>query len=366
MKDESGARPEGILDAVAQELCDNSQELSNIAQALCDIAHALCDISAKGGRIDILPHVRADGDAVGSSLAVAMAIRQLGGNPRVFVEEPLDWTLSQLPDASNVQVGLPDGFTSESPSDAALMLDCNDVVRLASRAVLYDRAAKKIVMDHHISSQPSGELRMIDSSAAAVGQMVYHLIRQMEIIANRTLLAHEHAVCIMGAILTDTGGFRFSNTTRETFMVASSLMQYDVDISALSYEMLESMTLAKYRLIGLASEHARFFQDGKVAVLGVSRKLLEQTGADESDTNGLANMLRAIDTVRVAFVLKEGEDGIVRVNIRSKEGFDAAAFASAYGGGGHTRASGFNLEKTDLESAESMLAEKAGEWLSRA
>jgi phosphoesterase RecJ-like protein len=187
----------------------------------------------------------------------------------------------------------------------------------------------------------------------------------MESITGRTLLAHEHAVCIMGAILTDTGGFRFSNTTRETFMVASSLMQYDVDISALSYEMLESMTLAKYRLIGLTSEHARFFHNGRIAMLGVSRKMLEETGADEGDTNGLANMLRAIESVRVAFVLKEGEDGVVRVNIRSKEGFDAAAFASGYGGGGHTRAAGFNLEKTDLGSAESMLAEKAGEWLSR-
>ena len=344
MKDESGLRPE---------------------EQFSIIADALCDICAKGGRVDILPHVRADGDAVGSSLAIARAIAQIGGKPRVFVEEPLDWTLSQLPDASNVQVGLPEGIASESASDAAVMLDCNETVRLASRAVLFDKAAIQIVLDHHISSQPSGGLRMIDSTAAAVGQMVYHLIRRMESITGRTLLSHEHAVCIMGAILTDTGGFRFSNTTRETFMVASSLMQYDVDISALSYEMLESMTLAKYQLIGRTSEHAVFFHSGRVAVLGVSKKMLSDTGADENDTNGLANMLRAIDSVRVAFVLKEGEEGVVRVNIRSKEGFDAAGFASAYGGGGHKRAAGFNLEKTDLDSAASMLAEKAGEWLTK-
>ncbi len=330
------------------------------------IARALYDTAANGGSVDILPHVRADGDAVGSSLAIARAVEQIGGRPRILVEEPLDWTLLRLPGADRILVGLPAGAEGEPGPDAAVMLDCGETSRLSGRATLFERAGVQIVLDHHISSQPSSGLRLIDPSAAAVGQIVYHLIRRLETVAGVPILSHDHAVCIMGAILTDTGGFRFSNTTRETFMVASALMQFDVDISALSFELLETMTLAKYRLIGRTSEHAAFFRDGSIAILGVSRQMLLDTGADENDTNGLANMLRAIDSVRVAFVLKEGESGLVRVNIRSKEGFDAARFATGYGGGGHARAAGFNLENTDLDSASALLAVKAGEWLGKA
>ncbi|HEY5465799.1 MAG TPA: DHH family phosphoesterase [Clostridia bacterium] len=330
------------------------------------IAQALCKISANGGRIDILPHVRADGDAVGSALAIARTVEQLGGSARVIVDEPLDWTLRNLPGAEKIYIGMPKGPAGGDPADLAVMLDCGETTRLAGRASLYENAGIGIVLDHHISSQPSGGLRLIDPSAAAVGQIVYRLILRMEAIAGHALLSHAHAVCLMGAILTDTGGFRFSNTTRETFMVASALMQYDVDISALSFELLESMTLGKYRLIGEACRKAAFFHDGSVAILCVSQEMLKESGADENDTNGLANMLRAIDSVRVAFVIRNAEDGVIRVNVRSKEGFDSARFSSGFGGGGHARAAGFNLDGTDLDCAAAMLAAKAGEWLTKA
>lgn len=342
MSDESGRRLEPGLDAIAK---------------------ALYAVSRSGGTVAILPHVRADGDAVGTSLAVASAVARLGGRPDVRVEEPLDWTLSRLPGAGLIGIGNPEGPERGAEPDAAVMLDCGDVSRLAGRAALYEAARVKIVLDHHISSHPSEGLRLIDPASAAVGEIAYHLIRRMETLSGSELLSHDEANCLMGAILTDTGGFRFSNTTRETFRIASALMQYDVDISALSFDLLESMTLAKYRLIGLANEHAAFHRDGTVAILCVSRQMLLDTGADENDTNGLANMLRAVDSVRVALVLKEGENGIVRVNIRCKEGFDAAGFASAFGGGGHARAAGFNLEGTDLESAAAMLAILAGKRL---
>ncbi len=170
---------------------------------------------------------------------------------------------------------------------------------------------------------------------------MYRLIRLLETKTGRELLSHRIAVCIMGAILTDTGGFRFSNTTRDTFEIASDLMAYEVDVGALSYGLLESMTIEKYRLIGLASTRAVFYHGGDVAVLGITQEMLTETGADETDTNGLANMLRAIHSVQVALVLKESEDGTVRVNIRSKDRFNAAGFAKFFGGGGHARAAVF-------------------------
>lgn len=333
--------------------------------SLTAIALEIGRLARSGGSIDILPHVRADGDAAGSSLALAHLISSLGGRARVVLEEPLDWTLAVLPGADSIQVGMPrtEGNMPSEQADAAIMLDCGETARLGARAPLFVRAGIRIVLDHHLSSQHSEGLSHIDPTAAAVGEIVYRLIRLLEEETGRELLSHKMAVCLMGAILTDTGGFRFSNTTKDTFEIASDLMTCGVDVGELSYGLLESMTIEKYRLIGLASTRSVFHHGGDVAVLGITQEMLKETGADETDTNGLANMLRAIHSVQVALVLKESEDGTVRVNIRSKDKFNAAGFAKVFGGGGHARAAGFHLENTTMSDAASMLAEKAGEWL---
>lgn len=343
-------------------------DLPGTDPSLIAIVRTIGRLARSGGSVDILPHVRADGDAAGSSLALAHLVASLGGRPRVVLEESLDWTLASFPGADSIQVGMPrtEGEENADHADAAIMLDCGETTRLGSRAPLFTRAGVRIVLDHHLSSQHTEGLSHIDPSAAAVGEIVYRLVRLLEEETGRALLSHDMAVCMMGAILTDTGGFRFSNTTRDTFEIASDLMSYGLDIGELSYGLLESMTVEKYRLTGVASSLAAFHHDGAVAILGITRQMLADTGADENDTNGLANMLRAIQPVRVALVLKEGEDGTVRVNIRSKDGFNSAGFAALFGGGGHARAAGFHLDGTTMQDAAAMLAEKAGEWLDRA
>ncbi len=327
--------------------------------ALTAIGRMLLSLSNRAAQIDILPHVRADGDAAGSALALWFMLTVLGARPRVWLEE----TLAQLPGADQACVYTPVAARGATHAAAAVMLDCGEISRLGTRAALFSEAPVRIVLDHHLSSRHSEGLSYIDPNAAAVGEIVFYLAQWLEKESNRPLVTREVATCLMSAILTDTGGFRFSNTTRDTFAIAAALMRHGLDIGALSYDLLESMSLAKYRLIGSAGKHAQFLHDEQLAILAVTREMLADAGAVETDINGLANMLRAIQPVCLAIVLRAGENEIVHANIRSKDGFNAADFAARFGGGGHARAAGFQLAGQNLAAAAEQVTAAAAEWM---
>ncbi len=336
-----------------------------VSPSLAAIGRELLLAADRSAIVDILPHVRADGDAAGSALALWFVLTDLGMSARVWLEEPLDWTLGNLPGADQITVFTAEAALGANAADVAVMVDCGETSRLGSRAGLFTTAPVRMVLDHHLSSRDSEGLSHIDSRAAAVGEIVFSLIQWLEKEKKRPFMSPEIATCLMSAILTDTGGFRFSNTTRDTFEIAAELMKCGLDIGELSYGLLESMSLAKYRLIGLAHAHAHFHHNAQLAVLAITREMLSETGAAETDTNGLANMLRAVQSVCLAIVLKIDEDGIVRGNVRSKDGFNAAEFAGLFGGGGHARAAGFQLEGMDLKTAAARVTDVASAWMER-
>jgi hypothetical protein len=168
----------------------------------------------------------------------------------------------------------------------------------------------------------------------------------------------------MGAILSDTGGFVFSNTTSNTFRIAAQLMNERLDIRQMTYLLFDETSQTKLRLTGEVFSNARFLSDGRVAIGTVSQEQMRRLGAVDEDLDGLVGQLRSAHGVDVAFMLREMPDGTIRVNIRSDERFVAADFASRFGGGGHPRAAGMTLSGISLQAASEWVAGKAGEELS--
>lgn len=295
--------------------------------------------------IVILPHVNADGDALGSSLALAIILDKLGKRVRIYLEEAIPDIYGFLPWKELAEV-----YAEESEqADVAVALDTGDRERLGRRAAVLDSANITINLDHHTTNNFFAAFNYVDAGASAVGEIIYHLIRLLG-----EKLTPNAALCLYTAIATDTGGFRYSNTTAVTHQIAGDLIKNGVDVAEISRVLFETTTLQKTRLMGLTIQTLELLEEGKVAFLTVTEDMLRQAGAREEDCDGLVNLGRNIAGVEASALFKQRVNGEVKVNLRSKKHLDVASIAARYGGGGHVRAAGFTVNE-DLQTLRSKI-----------
>ncbi|MDD3866239.1 MAG: DHH family phosphoesterase [Eubacteriales bacterium] len=312
----------------------------------------------------LYPHTGIDGDAIGSTLAMLMVLRRAGITARFVYDEVIPAKYGFLPGVELIEPFAEDLLPRmRAEQTLALALDCSESSRTGRRQELFDQAPQVAVIDHHVSEGESGPLRLIDPTAAATGELIWELARQLERTLNQTLIDHDVAVLLMTAIISDTGRFTFSNTTARTFAIASELMLHQVDIRSVVYQLFDLTSPERLNLTGHVYEETRYYLDGRVAVACVSQELLYSTGADASDLDGLAGHLRNVAGVEVSLLIRELADGGLRVNIRSGASFNSATFARSLGGGGHARAAGLQLEPMPMRQAADLLVAKVGEWL---
>jgi len=336
-------------------------------EGLRRIAEALLCLSDQKGLVILYPHVSVDGDALGSALALQFALDKLDVESLVLLDEEPPEKLTFMPGLDRVRVFVESELESLSRRQSlALAVDCSESSRVGRRKPLYDQSSLTAAIDHHKSAGKSTGLKVVETTAAATGELIHALIRQLEKLTECPLIDRPIAICLMGAILSDTGGFVFSNTTSTTFRIASELMNEQIDIREMSYRLFDETSQTKLRLTGEVFSGARFLAGGRIAIGLVSQSLMRRLGAVDEDLDGLVGQLRSARGVDVAFMLRELADGAVRVNIRSDERFDASDFAAHYGGGGHPRAAGMTLTDISLDEAADLVARKAGEVLSPA
>ncbi len=329
------------------------------------IAKALLNRAEQDGLVVLYPHVSVDGDALGSALALYLALEKLGVPSLVLLDETPPAKLSFMPEYQCARVFDEEEFDRLSGRQSlALAIDCSDAARVGRRQALFESAREKASIDHHKSAGRSEGLRWVETTASATGELIFQLIRLFEEITETQLMDHKIATCLMGAILSDTGGFAFSNTSSSTFRIASELMTEPLDIRQMTYLLFDETSQAKLRLTGDVFSNARFLLDGRIAIGTVSQDLMRRLGAVDDDLDGLVGQLRSAHGVDVSFMLREMPDKTIRVNIRSDNHFDSADFAARFGGGGHPRAAGMTLSGMTLEEAVDWVAGKAGEVLS--
>ena len=297
--------------------------------------HSIADIIRKGRRFLVTSHVRLDGDAVGSELALYEALRGLGKEAVVYNQDRTPRMYAFLPDAGVIvnRLGPLEGF------DAVFVLDCSEIERVGDEAPRIAGIRQIVNIDHHISNDRYGHLTLTDPEASSTGEMVYRLLDGMGIEITKDM-----AVNLYTAILTDTGAFRYSNTGPGTFAVAGRLLEKGADPAWIAQQVYETFPAVKIRLLARALTTLEFDWQGRIAALTVTKKMLDEAGAEWEHTEGFVEYPRAVEGVQVAAFLSEIGDGLYKVSLRSKGRFSVEAVARKFGGGGHINAAACRIQ----------------------
>src|SRR5437588_4451968 len=282
-------------------------------------------------RFAVLSHVRPDGDALGSQLALGLSLQQLGKDVTIWNEDGLLEKYNFLPGGERItQPRAPYDF------DVAIALDTATQSRLGTAGESVRSAKTWINIDHHPSNPGYGDLVYIDPTAPATGQILFELIQ-----SERLPFDHAIAENLYVAISTDTGSFQYPNTTARTFEIAAELVRAGVDVGRINQQVFENYPRRRVELLRELLRTMRFEGGGRVASFSLSLRTAAELGVLPEDNEGLIDHLRAIRGVIVAVFFEELTDGKVRVSMRSKsEKTDVCAICQKFGGGGHTLAAG--------------------------
>jgi phosphoesterase RecJ-like protein len=311
------------------------------------------DLVRRHQRFVLTTHVRPDGDGLGSMLALADVLEAppLSKTVRMTVASTLPPRYDFLDPARRIR-------RFESPgepyrdADAAIVLDTGTWNQLGDfGTLLRSLPAAKAVIDHHLTQDDLGALRMVDTTAEATGRLVHQAI-----LALGVPLPASAAHALFVALAMDTGWFRHSNTTPATFTLAADLVRAGARATE-AYECLfEQNTLARLKLMGLVLARLQLAHGGKVAHTEIRRDDYAATGATPQDSEDLINYTRSVEGVEVGLLLMEQPRGGVKISFRSRQRIDVARLAERFGGGGHRLASGAILETTLDEARRRVLA----------
>lgn len=285
-------------------------------------------------------HISPDGDSLGSMLALYEFLVRQGKQVVVALDDTIPDVFQMLPCWDVIRTV--DELGKLKP-DLAIILDASSMDRIGRVSEIVD--APTLNIDHHVSNQGFTDYRLLDSEAAATGEIVYHLLAEA-----KTPITKDMATNLYTAIATDCGFFRYANTRPGTMRIAAELLTYGVEPNTIA-EALEQISLDTMRLTARVLQTMEFFADGKVAVIVVTRDMLEH---DES-TDELINYPRKVEGVDVAVMLKQKDESTVKISMRSK-GVDVSRIAMQFGGGGHARAAGCSIEGSIDEARQKLLA----------
>jgi bifunctional oligoribonuclease and PAP phosphatase NrnA len=282
-------------------------------------------------------HVRPDCDALGSELGMAQVLEALGKEVRIVNAQATPGNLAFIDPTNRIAVLGRDVKAADLASyDCLMVLDTSAWAQLGGMGdVIRGIAAKKIVLDHHISSDELGAEVFRNVAAEATGRLVVEAARELGV-----KLTPEMAMPLFAALATDTGWFRFASTTGETYRFGGQLVDAGAQPAAIYNAIYEQDTLARVQLRGRILARAQTELDGRLVFTSVTREDFDATGAAAADTEDVVNMTLVISGTDVAVISVEQPDGNVKVSFRSRAGLDCSRLAESFGGGGHKAAAG--------------------------
>ena len=297
-------------------------------------------------------HQGPDGDALGSMLALQLALKKTGRNAVAsWGSEPFS-----VPRHYAFLPGL-DGLSRPETVTAApelmVTFDCGSFERLGTLEPNARAAKTLVVVDHHVSNDSFGTVNLIDAEVAASAVVVYHLIKRMGIELDRDI-----ATCLYTGILTDTGSFKYRNTTPEIHAIAGDLLSYGIGHDEIARLVYDTHPVGYLKLLAVALERAELVPEASMIWTWITDADLRQHGVGMEDTEALIDAIRTADVAEVACVLKELEAGTYKVSMRSKGAVNVGAVCESFGGGGHAFAAGFTANGGDPRAVVTSIAEK--------
>lgn len=297
---------------------------------------------AEGDHYLILTHRRPDGDTLGSAAFLCRLLRAMGKTAHILSNPEI------TPRYRPLHEGLTTGEVLDCHTLICVDTASESMVPEAFRQLL-PRIALRI--DHHGASASFTPLELVEPEAAACGEILWDLMTALGVPMDKDM-AH----ALYTAVSTDTGCFRYANTTAHSFLTAAACAQAGADLPEINRVLFDTNSLAKLRIQGWLIGHARFYREGQVVVCPLPLSVEQQMGVTEDDMDNISGYPRTIEGVKIAATLRQSADGTVKVSVRALPGYDAGAICAQFGGGGHKGAGGCNLNMP-LEEAAQLLSQ---------
>ena len=313
--------------------------------ALADVLRVL----RERNRFLVTAHRNPEGDALGSSLGLGLALREMGKSVIFYNADPVPRVLRAFPGAGEVVHSL-EGARS---GDTVVVCDCGELERVGPEMLARQADFRFVNLDHHVSSRGFAEVSYIDPGACATALLVYRILRAIE-----HPISPEVATSLLCGLVTDTGSFRYSNANPECFEAAAHLVARGAKPDFVSQKLFDSNEERTFRLLSRVLDTLARSADGKVASVVVTSEMFAETGCGPEHVEGFVNYPRAIEGVELAFLLRQLGPEEWKVSLRGQGAVDTTLIATAYGGGGHRNASGCSV-KGSLEKVRREIDERA-------
>jgi bifunctional oligoribonuclease and PAP phosphatase NrnA len=305
----------------------------------------------EGQNFLITAHVRLDGDALGSELAIYLMLKEMGKKAVIYNKDHTPERYLFLPAAHNITHHI----TNIEQYDTCFVLDCSDLTRVGDEAENIGKINKLINIDHHVSNNGFCSLKMLDAKASSTGELVFRLMRGM-----RFKMSKDISTNLYAAIITDTGSFRYSSTTSETFLAAGHLVENGASPQRIAENIYENDSPARLKLMAKALSTLSLDLECRVGSMVVTRKDLMETGAAWEHTEGFVDIPRTVSGIEVSVLFTQRGDDHFKLSLRSKAKVNVEKVARKFGGGGHIHAASCWM-KGDIETVKSQLIEAVRE-----
>ena len=319
-------------------------------RALPDVAHEILARIEASARPILVSHIRLDGDALGSELALAHMLAARGAQPHVVNDGDIPEIYRFLPGASEAGVSPAD---LRGDYDLAIALDLPTWNRARAIRAALPQDLPAVSIDHHPPIEHVGQCEWVDTSMSSVGEMVYLLAR-----AGGWSISPDAATCLYVALVTDTGRFTFSNTTADAMRVAADLIDLGAAHTLITEMLYQHESPALMSLRAEVMQGLKTYAGGRIALMTMTRELFDRTGVDPINTQEMADMPRSVAGAVVGVLLRELDaDRRIKVSLRARSGFDIEPVARKCGGGGHHQAAGCEMAGTLAEVEQTIIAE---------
>lgn len=296
----------------------------------------------KSQSILLVSHANPDGDAIGALLATGLALKALRKKVHMYNESaiPAVYRFLQSVQLIDQKVDNIDDY------DTVVVLDCGALERVGKIALQISKARMVINIDHHVTNTRFGHIHMIDPNACATAEIVYRIIKQLNI-----NISSHMAAAIYTGILTDTGSFRFSSTNQQAFAICTEMIGCGANPYEIAQHVYGHYSLGRIKLLNLALDSLEISPSGKLSIMSLTQDMMDITRTQEEDIDGIINYARRIEDVKVAALIHEvagngRERRQYHVSLRSDGNVNVALIAAQFGGGGHANAAGFSVEAT--------------------
>ncbi|HEX8235120.1 MAG TPA: bifunctional oligoribonuclease/PAP phosphatase NrnA [Abditibacteriaceae bacterium] len=304
----------------------------------------------------IVAHVGPDGDAIGSGLALQHALRAMGKDAWMISNDAVPPSCRFLPDWDKISGNPP----TQPP--CVFILDCDGTPpRVAAPYHLIENTRHKVLIDHHRTSQPIFDVNWIDPSQSATALMLYQLIKKLPVELNADI-----AQCLLCGLSTDTGNFRFPNTTPACLHAAADLVELGADPAEVAFKLFDERSFGATKLLGIALQKMECEADGQLTWAALTAQDFDTAQAGDEGSENVVNFLRSVRGARMAIILRERFDEtgtVTRVSVRCDPEMRADLFCQKFGGGGHAAAAGFRVRHKSFIDSVAYVVQSAAAWL---